>query len=362
MNLRPSKKLRIEVLRIRSYTCGTTCRLLISHCWLCDFYAIIKLDMCSALFCAFRHRLYVLQVHKIPPSFSMVKQSDLLHIPVNVLSHAHEIEVQKYKSFNETQESWITFRILAILYSIYYVISTTVRVRYIHLIDSDGTATSLLYCKLFVFFETFAIILIWILVWLKRNDNGNTLNARNVAVVRYATDTPLTMYLQNGTIVYISCVLGFWLLVRVSEGQCEDRLSVFNFVCNPNQDSYGLPIDSVVALMVMPLTFCVVLRGSSFLVHLITWLLTLGFLVATAAFVRIDQNLPFFIAFAPTSLILLYESERQNKVIFLVTERLSFLLEENERLADETHANELRHMVGNVAHDLRTVSLHITCV
>ena len=32
-------------------------------------------------------------------------------------------------------------------------------------------------------------------------------------------------------------------------------------------------------------------------------------------------------------------------------------MELNKKLAEEAHANEMRHMIGNVAHDLKTVSV-----
>ena len=54
--------------------------------------------------------------------------------------------------------------------------------------------------------------------------------------------------------------------------------------------------------------------------------------------------------------LLLYEYQRQNLATFILTEDLKFALEERERCAEETHASELRHMIANVAHDLKTVS------
>lgn len=294
--------------------------------------------------------------------FIMHKRSDVLQVPVNVLRHTREDEGQKYKTFNETQESWAMFRIVAALFSIYYVLSTVKRTLYILEVDSDEAPFLFNYNVAYIVFEAALIILVWVLVWLKRKQTGNTLNARKVAVVSEVSNTSAIMYLQNTVIIFVTILLGFWLLIRVAQGQCEERASPLNFTCNPNHESYGIPVDSMIVIMLIPLTFCVVLRGTPFSVHLLTWALTLGFLLSTAAYVRIDQNLPFFAIYAPTSLILLYESERQNKVIFLVTEKLSFLLQENERLADETHANELRHMVGNVAHDLRTVRTANLCL
>ena len=41
--------------------------------------------------------------------------------------------------------------------------------------------------------------------------------------------------------------------------------------------------------------------------------------------------------------------------MFLLTKDLKDTLAENQRMADETHAQEMRHMIANVAHDLKTV-------
>jgi signal transduction histidine kinase len=48
------------------------------------------------------------------------------------------------------------------------------------------------------------------------------------------------------------------------------------------------------------------------------------------------------------------ENQRQHVHLFLLSQNQENLLLENERLAEETHANELRRMIGNVAHDLKT--------
>ena len=66
------------------------------------------------------------------------------------------------------------------------------------------------------------------------------------------------------------------------------------------------------------------------------------------------DSVPLFVSFVPM-FGLLYENQRQTISVYLLTQNQKNLLEENERLAAETHANELRHMIGNVAHDLKTV-------
>jgi hypothetical protein len=60
--------------------------------------------------------------------------------------------------------------------------------------------------------------------------------------------------------------------------------------------------------------------------------------------------------YAYTSLLILYDSDRQNTDMMRVINRLRFTMAENEKLQVEVQATELRAMIGNVAHDLKTVS------
>lgn len=51
------------------------------------------------------------------------------------------------------------------------------------------------------------------------------------------------------------------------------------------------------------------------------------------------------------------DAQLRNVLLFVTNQELKETIVENERMADELHANELRHMIGNVAHDLKTVSV-----
>lgn len=89
---------------------------------------------------------------------------------------------------------------------------------------------------------------------------------------------------------------------------------------------------------------------------LISWLVSLGSIMAAGFLLNIRQTTPFLCLYFAYSIIILYDNQRQNVSLFFVAEKLKFTLDENNRLADETHASELRHMIANVAHDLKTVS------
>jgi hypothetical protein len=59
--------------------------------------------------------------------------------------------------------------------------------------------------------------------------------------------------------------------------------------------------------------------------------------------------------------VVLYDGRRQLMEIYSLISKLQETLAENERLAVEAQALELRAMIGNVAHDLKTVRFCAFC-
>jgi hypothetical protein len=88
----------------------------------------------------------------------------------------------------------------------------------------------------------------------------------------------------------------------------------------------------------------------------IIWLSIVAFLLVIILWFNLYNSTVSLIFYVPISLIILTESRRQNLEVFFITQKLEKSLEDNEANA-ELHATELRHMIANVAHDLKTVSI-----
>lgn len=85
--------------------------------------------------------------------------------------------------------------------------------------------------------------------------------------------------------------------------------------------------------------------------------LTSTILLVVATTSSLYVTLPLILSAIVTS-VLLYELHFQRIQSFLNHRRLQQILRTNEKNADAIHAMEMRHMIGNVAHDLKTVSTY----
>ncbi len=79
-----------------------------------------------------------------------------------------------------------------------------------------------------------------------------------------------------------------------------------------------------------------------------------GALILYTYYNSIYTLVPFLTTYLSIILVMI-QVHFQRVQTFLHKRRLKQLLEENERNADANHAMEMRHMIGNVAHDLKTV-------
>jgi signal transduction histidine kinase len=55
--------------------------------------------------------------------------------------------------------------------------------------------------------------------------------------------------------------------------------------------------------------------------------------------------------------IAIRNTQYRNVSIFFTNRKLKEIMLEKERIQEENHANEMRSLIANVAHDLKTVSI-----
>jgi hypothetical protein len=143
---------------------------------------------------------------------------------------------------------------------------------------------------------------------------------------------------------------------RVLTGSCENisQSYIWQWQCNSQYESKTLPADLTLLLMFAPL-YCSIMFHSRFRLILIIWISVVVSLTIVIAIGSLTSSIYIFIVYFLTSMLMLIQIRRQNLSNFYSYLQLQLVLSENERLADESLASELRHMIGNVAHDLKTV-------
>jgi hypothetical protein len=121
--------------------------------------------------------------------------------------------------------------------------------------------------------------------------------------------------------------------------------------------THQMPDGLMALLLVYPMILSMIVKSVKSEVVFLAWLVTFVEMVVLIA-VQNQSNLSIgsFVAISFISFIALYEYQRQKISMFFLSQELRGTQTENERLEKENRASELKHLIGNVAHDLKTVN------
>jgi hypothetical protein len=147
-------------------------------------------------------------------------------------------------------------------------------------------------------------------------------------------------------------------ITEVLNGQCKSNPSVTHnmHMCNAYQDADSISPAYLVAMMFIPVGAFFMIRDTNLGAIALTWLMSIGTMVFCIARMHSTVLIVTTMAYSFASLIIVYEAKRQNDTVLSLVRALQFAATENEKLFEEARATELRAMIGNVAHDLKTVS------
>jgi hypothetical protein len=110
------------------------------------------------------------------------------------------------------------------------------------------------------------------------------------------------------------------------------------------------------AIKIYPILTYFLLRDTWHLSIALSWFLAVATGFSCAMHMNRTDKIAEYLTYSISSALLLQESIRQDQSIFCLVSSLKRTLERNKQLAVEAQALELRVMIGNVAHDLNTVS------
>lgn len=120
------------------------------------------------------------------------------------------------------------------------------------------------------------------------------------------------------------------------------------------EDTRSIPMDSLILVLLIPMVFPYTTGGSHMLCTLVLWVEAIAALVLLCCY-HSSSVLPL-VAYGCGSVCVVLDSQKFNYFVFFSHRKLLEILKKREMAANEENAEEMRHMIANVAHDLKTVS------
>lgn len=162
--------------------------------------------------------------------------------------------------------------------------------------------------------------------------------------------------IEDSVVYIISFTAGMMVIFRSTYGECGHLPTILTVAaCNP-ENIYGwIPSDITAVTLIVPLFNKVLLKGASWFAIKLSMCMVVGMTLYAIVVTSSWKSLYLIILLVPFIIMLLYEMRRQNVKVYTLTESLLASLEDNKRMAEEMRLNEMKMMIGNVAHDLKTV-------
>lgn len=194
-------------------------------------------------------------------------------------------------------------------------------------------------------------------------------NLDNRGILSNRLDKPISFYRK---MVHILCEYRRWLQViaylgfiwfhcfrmisKVVSGQCRFHTIAAQTFCNPYATVGALPPDPLLTLAILPIALTFLTREKNFWMILIASFSAFGSILYSQSYIGFSERIYYLITYFLIMLLLLYDARYHSLGVFFVFKDLKQTILETEKAADVKHLNEMRHLVGNVAHDLKTVS------
>jgi hypothetical protein len=166
--------------------------------------------------------------------------------------------------------------------------------------------------------------------------------------------------LEKVLLILSTLLFAFLLIYRSFQRSCDDGKTVFIYVtdpsCNPYKEVNLFPVEIAIILMVIPLTCSLLHKHERIIETLVTWGVVMISLVTSAVAASSTRAIIVIVVYFFFSLVCISENyQLQN-----VSKHLKSTLQEEMRTGMEEGFTEkdkqTKDMIGNVAHDLKTVS------
>jgi hypothetical protein len=163
-------------------------------------------------------------------------------------------------------------------------------------------------------------------------------------------------FIEDVHVIITSIVGGMLTIYRSTYGECLDLPPLLAITtCNPEHACGFIPTDIVCICMFIPVVSEIVFKGASLNAKLISVGIVVSMILYAIVITSAWASIFLIVMCLPFVLLMMHELRRQSIELFKLTESLHQSIEDNEKMAEELRLSEMKVMIGNVAHDLKTV-------
>jgi hypothetical protein len=112
----------------------------------------------------------------------------------------------------------------------------------------------------------------------------------------------------------------------------------------------------MIAMMIAPIAYPAIIRECRIDVVILSCGMILLSIFSAIVVLGSVEPLYYYVPYCLTGAFVATDLTQQNITSFLLNKRLKMALIENQKMATQTEI-EMRHVLGNVAHDFKTVSI-----
>ena len=168
------------------------------------------------------------------------------------------------------------------------------------------------------------------------------------------------VYATQGIMIVSATVFFSMLLVfrsGASEVHCATFLGTGDFNCNPYAKVPIFPMDTAFILILMPSCFAIVMKEKRRRLTLCCWALSVLAMIISAIVLRSNAATTIIIAYTIQSAVVMVDSFQLHVLVKKLHESLTKSMQETQALLDQQKLNQMKDVIGNVSHDLKTVSV-----
>ncbi len=249
------------------------------------------------------------------------------------LSFKDPLKNAQYTEFRRSSVSLRTFGIFQTIFTLSSMFSKLNALMYYH---GKKNISYLLLINL-----TVGIIFAVVFGWMVFGIHYLSKNCRNKVTIKMRT-------------VWFPIIENIWLIGSMISLQ----LSLASMIEAEENIRFSIATSFIPFILFTSFIAVIIVNGISGEVAILSSILNVVILLSFVL-TNLRDALPVFSWLVPMYFLGIYEFKRQNLSTFLTAQKLEDFENQNERLEKELQSSVLKHLIGNVAHDLKTVSCEL---